>query len=210
MVPALFVLPVQAQEAPEIRAVAAVTSAPLTAAPAPVPEGFVRIPATTPVVFDIVAPLSSKTSQIKEMFPIVLAVPIVVDGAELVPAGTPGEGQVVHAARSGWGGKAGELIIAARYLELNGVRIPLRKFSFGATGENRFGTAFAASVAVPVAGFFINGGEKTIQPGTRASAIVATDTDVPLPLPVVPAVAPEAPPAAEAAPPAAGDGTGSN
>jgi hypothetical protein len=47
-------------------------------------------------------------------------------GSVVAPAGTPGVGEVVHAAHASFGGKAGELILAVRYLELNGTRIPLR------------------------------------------------------------------------------------
>lgn len=162
------------------------------AEPAAPAEGMIRIPVTTPVEFEFLTLINSKTSKIDEMFPIRLTKPILVDGQPVVPAGTMGEGQVVHAAKSGFGGKPGELIVTVRYLDYQGARIPLRRFRMGGLGigEDRGGEAFGVSMVVPLAGFFMSGGEKTIPTGTHANAIVSADTDVPSPAP-----APEAAPA---------------
>ena len=64
---------------------------------------------------------------------------VVIDGKEVIPAGTTGQGQIVHAAKSGWGGKAGELIVAVRYIDYNGVHIPLRRFRINAKLGTRNG-----------------------------------------------------------------------
>lgn len=175
----------------------AAAAAPSAAAPvaAPVAEGMIRIPTGTPVYFSFSSQISSHTAKIDEMFPIVLTGPIVVGGKELVPAGTPGQGQIVHAAKSGWAGKPGELIVAVRFIEYNGQKIPLRRFrmgggdanSAGGTGADHTGQAttmlIASSATVPIVApivFFISGGEKIIQPGTLGNAIVSADTDIPL------------------------------
>ena len=159
--------------------------APPAVQPAAPAAGSVRIPATTPLEFEFLSIINSKTSKIDEMFPIRLTKPILVDGQPVVPAGTTGEGQVVHAAKSGFGGKPGELIVTVRYLDYQGVRIPLRRFRMGGLGigEDRGGEAFGVSMVVPLAGFFMSGGEKTIPTGTHANAIVSADTDVPAPAP---------------------------
>jgi hypothetical protein len=164
-----------AQTAEAVEAPAAAAAAPQSAT--------LRLPMNTLVVFEFVTPLSSKTAKADQMFPIRLLRPIIVDGRIVVPAGTMGEGQVIQAAKSGWGGKAGELVVTARYLDFGGVRIPLRRFRMGQpdTGEDRKDEAFVATMVVPVAGFFMNGGEKEVAPGTRANAIVAADTDISLP-----------------------------
>lgn len=167
----------------------AVEAPPPEAAPAG-EAAALRLPMNTQIVFEFVTPLSSKTSKADEMFPIRLVHPIVVQGRILVPAGTMGEGQVIQAAKSGWGGKAGELVVTVRHLDYRGVRIPLRRFRMGepSTGADRRDEAFGVSMVVPLAGFFMNGGEKTVLVGTRASAIIAADTDIPATDP-----APEAP-----------------
>ena len=66
----------------------------------------------------------------------------------MVPAGTPGVGEVVHAERARFGGKAGELILAARYLDFQGTRIPLRTLRFGAQqGRDNSGTINIGNMA---------------------------------------------------------------
>jgi hypothetical protein len=176
-----------AQTAPAAATPAAVVDTPAPAAPGAV----VHLPMNTMVVIEFTTPLTSRTSKNDDMFPIRLVRPIMVGGAVVVPEGATGQGQVIQAAKSGWGGKAGELVVTVRYLDFAGVRIPLRRFRMGepATGEDRRDAAFATSMVVPLAGFFMNGGEKTILAGTRANAIVSANTDIPAGAPV-PAAAP--------------------
>jgi hypothetical protein len=133
------------------------------------------VAAKTVVDIEIAQSLDSKTTKPGERFAIKLASPIVVGGRTLVPAGITGEGEVVHAAKARWGGKAGELVLAARYLDCGPTRITLGYFKFGAAGENRAATALGASIIVPFAGFLIAGGEMRVPSGTRANAKVRSD-----------------------------------
>ncbi len=146
---------------------------PVVTAPAPAP--CCRIPAGTTVEIEIVDPQSSNTSQIGAMFAIRLAEPLVIDGHTVLPSGAPGQGQVIHAAKSRWAGKAGELILAARFVEADGTRLPLRAFSYGpSAGESRHQTAFIAT-SVLVVGAFIKGGQVEIPAGTRAHALTSAE-----------------------------------
>jgi hypothetical protein len=146
-----------------------------TIAPAPV-----SIAAGTPVEIEFMAPLSSKTAKIDDMFQIRLTAPILIDGKVVVPVGTLGAGQIVHAAKAGGGGKAGELIVTVRWVEHLGTRITLRRLRMGGLdrGADRREGAFGVSMAVPLAGFLVRGGEKTIEAGTLGNAIVAADVAV--------------------------------
>ncbi len=138
-------------------------------APAP------TIPALTPVRIEIQSEISSKTAKIGEMFAIRLASPIVIDGKVIVPEGITGQGEVIHAAKARAAGKAGELILAARYLDWNGTRITLRTLRYGPeTGESRVTEAVAvgAIVATPLT-LLIAGGEKIVPAGLSATAKVA-------------------------------------
>lgn len=145
------------------------------------------IAAMTEVEIEIAEPVTSKSKRQGDHFAIRLAEPIVVDGRIVVPAGTPGLGEVVHSAKAGGAGKAGELILAARYLELDGQRIPLRSFRYGRrqgkdkTGAVNTGNMVAAAVmpAAAVVGFLIKGGEVDIPAGTRANAKVSAATSLP-------------------------------
>lgn len=138
----------------------------------------VRIPAATVIDIEIAEPLSSKTARIDATFPIRVAMPVVVDGRELIPAGTRGMGQVIHAAKSGGGGKAGELLLAARYIEINGVRVPLRRFRMGASGAQKADEAFAVGFVVPFGQLLVKGKEIEFPAGMRANAIVAAETEL--------------------------------
>lgn len=166
-------------------------AAPNAASSAPAPAATIKLPMNTPVQFEFVTELSSKTNKNDDVFPIRLIAPVQIAGHDAIPAGTMGQGQVVQAAKAGFAGKAGELVVTVRYLDVGGVHVPLRRFRMGelATGEDRRGEAFGMSIAIsPLLGFFISGGQKTIVVGTHANAIVSADTDIP----ALPAPAPAA------------------
>jgi hypothetical protein len=141
----------------------------------------VTLSAMTPVAIAIVEPLNSKTSIIGQSFDIRLVEPIMIDGQIIVPSGTMGKGEVIHAAKARAAGKAGELIIAARYLDYQGTRLPLRSLKYGAdtTGRNNVGTATVVgfAVATPLI-LIITGGQVDIPAGMPAVAKLASDVEI--------------------------------
>ncbi|GIX20626.1 MAG: hypothetical protein KatS3mg120_2302 [Erythrobacter sp.] len=182
----LFVLLLQAaaRELPLSGQCPAVDAIPAEAAPEAAPDTAteVLLPKATPVVIAVDKEVGSKISVAGEMFPIRLAQPVELDGVRLLPAGITGEGQVVHAKKAGMAGSAGELILAARYLDYNGRRIELRSFRFIeqgdailSRGKNNVDLAAATNAAIGPLGFFISGGNTTIAPGTLASAKTRND-----------------------------------
>lgn len=172
------VLTVCAQVSPPQTTVVAPTAETVVIPPVSPSVAPVRIAATTLVDIELVEPLSSRTAVMDAMFPIRLAEPLMDGDRVLLPAGTPGMGQVVHAAKSGGGGRAGELLLAARYLEVNGVRIPLRRFRLGTSGAQRSDAAFAVGSVVPFGQLLVKGKEVEYAAGTRANALVAADTEI--------------------------------
>ena len=161
---------------------AAGQSAPATAAATPVAvptplAGDAAVAPTrgvtenTPVVIEVGAPLNSKTSKIGDTFPIRLASPLLDgNGRILIPSGTLGGGEVIHAAKARGLGKAGEMILAARYLQCGDTRIPLGHFKFAMRGkDNSTNAAIAVAVAGPLLAF-MSGGEVNIPNGARADA----------------------------------------
>jgi hypothetical protein len=146
-------------------------------APAPAPA---IIPALTPVRIVIKAHLGSKISKSGETFALELADPIVADGKVLIPAGTTGMGEVVHAKSSGGSGASGELVLAARYLDFGGRRLRLRSLNFAVAGKDATGTvnsiAIASAATMPalsLIGFFIKGKGIDIPEGMAAMAKTA-------------------------------------
>lgn len=150
----------------------------------------IAIPALTPVIIEIGADVGSAISTPLERFPIRLAQPIVIGRHEVVPAGAVGEGEIVHAKKAGGVGMAGELVIAARWLDVGGRRLTLRSMRVGADGGPAGGgqsgvdtngsvnTLIAAStLAAPVSllGFFIKGKNIVVPAGTLATAKTASE-----------------------------------
>ena len=164
------------------------TVADVEPAVAPAAPAQLTVPSFTEVAVEILAELGSKTSTKGQTFPIRLARAIVVDGREVVPAGTQGVGEVIHAKGSGGMGAAGELILTARFLQVGERQLPLRSFRVGGLAEDRFGTVNALAMAsavsplpIALAGFFIKGNQVVVAPATSASARTGAHFAIELP-----------------------------
>lgn len=157
---------------------------PAPASPGPVQaaDGTFVIPRLTPVMVQIVDPVGSLSSKSLDIFRIRLAEPIMFDGKVLVPAGITGKGEVVHAKKAGGSGAPGELVLAARYLDVDGRQLRLRSMHVTPSGLSKIRTvneiniAAAATVpAVALVGFFMKGGEVDVPAGALAEARIAQD-----------------------------------
>jgi hypothetical protein len=142
-------------------------------APVPLPEAQPAIPAGTLVAIRIDQSLSSQTSHRGDTFSITLMNDVWAADRIILPAGTKGIGEVIHSAGKGFGGRAGELIVTARYLDFEGRRVPLRGFKLAAAGEDKSMAALVSSLAVPMAGMFVTGSSATIGLGQLAQAKLA-------------------------------------
>lgn len=151
-----------------------------TAAPA---AACCTVPARTAIEIEITDTINSKTNHNGDAFAFRLAEPLVVEGRTVAPAGTPGVGEVVHAARARAMGKAGELILAARHLEIGGRQVRLRSFRYGPSQGHDIANATLITTSVvaavvpiltPIA-FLVAGGEVNIPAGTRANAQTAAE-----------------------------------
>ena len=149
---------------------------------------LVTVPALTPVIVRLEELLSSNKSKPGDKFRITVAEDVRVGNVIVIPAGSVGQGEVIHAAKTGAGGKAGELIVAARYVQLGDNNIRLRSFVVGVTGKDQTETSLAVGVAVGVFGMFVHGGVVTVPVGTLGTAKTATEFKLP-------AVAVQTPPA---------------
>ncbi|MES2045384.1 MAG: hypothetical protein V4475_16040 [Pseudomonadota bacterium] len=165
---------------PAVTTTPTVAATPAVVAPAASPAPCCLIPAGTIIEIAIDDPLDSKTSKIGQQFAIHLTTPLQLsDGNFVIPAGTRGVGEVIHAAKAHMGGKAGELILIARHLDVGGVQIPLRGFHLGGQGKDNSGLVMAAVISVGIAGMLISGGEKRVPAGSIATAKIAVDTTLP-------------------------------
>ena len=179
--------PIPAESPANLPAEAAVSITPLVA----IESGpCCTLPDGTVVQLEIAEALNSKTAQRGQRIKLRLATPLQATEGVLVPVGTEGEGEVIHAARAGAGGKAGELILAARFLNGPGGEIKLRGMKLGGIGKDQrdsanallLGTAVAAPILAPVA-LLVRGGNLEIPVGMPAQAKLAGSLHLP-PLPV--------------------------
>jgi len=175
LVAALAMADACAQAAPASQPTEAVAaSAAIPASPAtPDPAACCQIPAGTLVRLEILDLLNSSQRKRGDKFGLRVAAPIIVDGKERVPAGTIGVGEIVHAAAARGGGAPGELLIAARSLDLHGQMIPLRGLKLGVAGGDNSGMALGVSLAAGPFALFIRGREIEIPALTRVEAKVA-------------------------------------
>jgi hypothetical protein len=147
---------------------------------AAVPGELVVVPALTPVHLRIDADLSSKKNKNGDRFPIHIDEDVRVGALVVIPAGSAGEGEVIHAAKSGMGGKAGELLVAARFVRVGGQEVKLRSLSLGAAGKDRTDASLATGIFTGPIGLFVVGGVVTIPKDTGAAAKTALDTQLPV------------------------------
>ena len=154
--------------------------------PPPPPLAIALIPALTPVEVEIRKDLGSKISKPGDKFPIRLHQAIILNGKEMIPAGTAGVGEVVEAKPAGMSGVSGILILAARYLDVDGHPLRLRSMRLAEMGKSKIGIAnnvgLAAAVVFPVAsvaGLFVSGNEILVPYGSVAGAKTAVDFALP-------------------------------
>ena len=137
------------------------------------------IPAKMPIQFTLDSAISSKTAQPGGLFQLKVADDLVINNVLVIPAGTPAFGEVIHAQKSGGFGKAGELLLAIRYIDLNGQQIKMRTFK---PLQGKDDTRTASNLAlVPVVGLFvpfIRGGEIELPVNTLVQALVTSETTV--------------------------------
>jgi len=143
------------------------------------PDVWVTVPALTPLYVAIDEEISSKKNKNGDRFPIYIHEDVRVGEVVVIPAGSRGEGEVIHAAKSSLGGKPGELIVTARFVRVDDREIRLRSLSLGAKGTDRSDTALAASVVTGPFGLFVVGGVMIIPRGAVAGAKTAVEIQLP-------------------------------
>lgn len=109
-------------------------------------------------------------------FALVVTDDIYVDELLVIPAGSKVEGEIIHAARSGMFGKAGELSITSRFLQVGERRIRLRSL-YAKAGETRTDLAMGVGLVIPLAPFFIRGKQVIVPAETELIARVAVDEE---------------------------------
>lgn len=171
----LCVLPCSAQESP------LPTTAPATDMPSAPPQTICcELPEGTPLTLEILDPISSARAKRGDAFRLRVRDAVSIEGVVMLPAGTEGVGEIVHAEPSRGGGKPGELILAARRLQAGDREVRLRGFKLGGAGKDTSGVALGVAVAAGPFAHFIHGKEIEIPVLTAGIAKLAEPLRDPL------------------------------
>jgi hypothetical protein len=123
------------------------------------------LPANSEVVLTMNETVSSKSHRLGEKFSLTVAQDVKVDGNTVIPRGTRAVAQITRRTGKGGFGKSGKLDFTVRYLDHNGIRIPLEGRHHQA-GEGRGGAAVGAVVAAGlVGGMLVKGKSAKVEEG---------------------------------------------
>jgi len=166
----LCALPCSAQESePQATAPATETSPAASA----VPAACCQLPEGTPLLLELLDPISSARAKRGDAFRLRVREAVSVEGVVVLAAGTEGVGEIVHAEPSRGGGKPGELILAARRLQMGDREVKLRGFKLGGAGNDTSHVALGASFGIGPFAHFIHGKEIEIPALTAGMAKLA-------------------------------------
>lgn len=136
------------------------------------------VPGLTPVALVMDAEVSSATNKPGDRFPFHVAEDVKQNDVVVIPAGSAGEGEVVDAAKARSGGRQGKLVLAARFVTVEGKTVQLRSFTAGGSGKDRSNASYAVASTVSPLAMFMRGGEIVIPAGTDVAAKIAEDVEL--------------------------------
>jgi len=144
-----------------------------------------QIPPQTPVRIRVDEEISSEKNHAGDRFRISVVSDVIVDGGVVIPAGTVGEGEVIHAVPVTTGGQPGELSLVARFLRMGEREVRLHAMNASGSGKDRVGGAHAVGlllglapvIAIPI-GASIKGGAMVVPAGTEADVKTIADQPV--------------------------------
>lgn len=123
------------------------------------------LPANSEIVLTMNETVSSKSHRLGEKFSLTVAQDVKLNGAVVIPRGTRAVAQITRRTGKGGFGKSGKLDFTVRYLDHNGMRIPLEGRHHQA-GEGRTGATIGAVVAAGlVGGMLVKGKNAKIEEG---------------------------------------------
>lgn len=132
----------------------------------PAPSATLILPANTTITLEFQERLVSGVSKKGATFKMQVAYDVRIDDAVVIPRGTPAVGEVIDSKRAGMLGKAGVLVLSARFIHLEQRDVRLHS-ALGSVGDTRYALAWV----VP----FVMGDKATVEVGTLVKARTAQD-----------------------------------
>jgi len=184
---------------------------------APAPAAPIAATATTNAILRVGTEVPLRLSQelttkgkqlrVGDRFHLETAEPVLVQGVNVIPVGSPAVGEITDVRNKGMWGKSGHLAARVLYVTVNGRQIHLSGTFDDKGVAGGVGAAAVSAIVFLPAGFFMTGTSAKVAAGTIVKSFV--DEDVPLSMPVAGLApmqvgAPAAPMAVQTAAPAQG------
>ena len=135
--------------------------------------------AGTPVSLRIMEEITTKEkkARVGQRFRMEVASALEVNGAVVLPAGTPVEAEITSVRNKGMWGKSGHLGARPLYARVNGRQIRLTG-NFDDKGVTGTAAVVGALVAIPLAGFFVTGTSAVLPMGGEVPAFIDEDVEL--------------------------------
>jgi hypothetical protein len=171
----------QAQAALSGQGVPVSASAPLPVAPPTTGNAVLRTGTEVPLRLEEELTTKGKQLRVGQRIHLTTAEPVMVNGVNVIPVGTPAEGEITDVRNKGMWGKSGHLAARLLYMTVYGRQIALTgNFDDKGVAGGWGAAAVSAFVFLP-AGFFMTGTSAKIPAGTVVKSFTAED--VPLAMP---------------------------
>jgi hypothetical protein len=179
----------QAQQALSGAGVPVSANSPLpVAAPPPGGNAILRIGTEVPLRLDEELTTKGKKLRVGDRFHLETAEPVMVQGVNVIPVGSPAVGEITDVRNKGMWGKSGRFEARILYMTVYGRQIRLSgKFDDKGVAGGWGAAAVSAFVFLP-AGFFMTGTSARVPAGTVVKSFL--EEDVPLAMPAVAAQGP--------------------
>jgi hypothetical protein len=173
----------QAQQALSGEGVPVSASSPLPVAPPVAGNAILRNGTEVPLRLEEELTTKGKQLRVGQRFHLTTTEPVMVNGVNVIPVGTPAAGEITDVRNKGMWGKSGHLAARILYMTVYGRQIRLTgNFDDKGVAGGWGAAAVSAFVFLP-AGFFMTGTSAKVPAGTVVKSFV--DEDVPLAMPAV-------------------------
>lgn len=159
---------------------------------APPPSAPIAAPAATSAILRVGTEVPLRLSQelttkgkklrVGDRFHLETSEPVMVQGVNVIPVGSPAVGEITDVRNKGMWGKSGHLAARILYVTVNGRQIHLSGTFDDKGVAGGIGAVAVSAIVFAPAGFFMTGTSARVPAGTIVKSFV--DEDVPLAMPV--------------------------
>ena len=160
---------------------------PISAAPAipvaiqPTTNAYLRVGTEIPLRLRQMITTKGKQLRVGQRVQLETSEPVIVNGVNVIPVGSPGVAEITDVRNKGMWGKSGHFGARVLYITVNGRQIRLSGAFDDKGVAGGVGAALVSGIVFLPAGFFMTGTSAMLPAGTIVKGFV--DEDVPLALP---------------------------